>query len=64
MAARNRGRPGPGKDAADEENSLWEKIRGDAKRVDAMLVRIAYYREIFTMKRSFSCDNWILKHSH
>lgn len=40
MAARNRNRPGVVKEEADEERALWQQVRGDGKRVDALVVSI------------------------
>lgn len=40
MAARNRPRAGQIKNDADEEMSIWNQLRSDAKRVDVLVVRI------------------------
>ncbi|KAF2126827.1 hypothetical protein P153DRAFT_345451 [Dothidotthia symphoricarpi CBS 119687] len=39
MAARNRPRGGPLKDEFDEERSLWNQIRADARRIDQLLAQ-------------------------
>jgi hypothetical protein len=40
MAARSRPRGGQLKDEFDEERSLWNQIRADARRIDQLMVRI------------------------
>lgn len=37
MASRNRNRPGVVKEDADEERSLWNQIRSEAKRIDSLV---------------------------
>lgn len=38
MAARSRPRGGQHKDEFDEERSLWNQIRADARRIDQLMV--------------------------
>jgi hypothetical protein len=40
MAARSRPRGGQLKDEFDEERSLWNQIRADARRIDQLMVSI------------------------
>ena len=43
MAARSRPRAGQVKEEVDEERSIWNQLRSDAKRVDALVVRTNFY---------------------
>lgn len=41
MAARSRPRGGQLKDEFDEERSLWNQIRSDARRIDQLMVSLS-----------------------
>jgi hypothetical protein len=56
MAARNRNRPGLVKEDADEERSLWNQIRSESKRIDALVVRRA--ENPFSVSRNKSKGEW------
>jgi hypothetical protein len=40
MSSRNRNRQTAVKDGADEEHSLWSQLQADARKIDAIIVRI------------------------
>jgi hypothetical protein len=62
MAARSRPRGGQLKEEFDEERSLWNQIRSDARRIDQLMVRYiplsfttAEQRQIYTMSACIEC---------
>lgn len=59
MSRNSRGpRAGQTKDDADEERSIWNQLRADAKKVDALLVSFkTARREILCYLPSFYPDN-------
>jgi hypothetical protein len=45
MAARSRPRGGQIKDEYDEERSLWNQIKSDARHIDQLMVSISHYTQ-------------------
>jgi hypothetical protein len=52
MAARSRPRGGQLKDEFDEERSLWNQIRADARRIDQLIVSLLLYLSLLYMHES------------
>jgi hypothetical protein len=55
MAARSRPRGGHTKDEFDEERALWNQIRADARRIDQLMVSIAYFVKLPNTHSTIAC---------
>ena len=57
MAARSRPRAGQLKEEVDEERSLWNQIRAEARRIDQLMVRFTFLPRILlcVLLSTFHC---------